>query len=55
MENDKVTIDVFDLEYLILMAYGYVDDELGGMTSGTAHAQRVRELINKYNVKIDII
>ena len=55
MEQDKIIIDSADLEYLILMAYGYVDDELGGMASGTAHAQRVRELINKYNVKIDII
>ena len=53
MNKDEIIVDLFDLEYLVLMAYGYVDDELGGMGSATAHASRVREIINKYDVKID--
>lgn len=55
MSKDKIIVDLFDLEYLVLMAYGYVDDSLGGMESGTAHAMQVREIINKYDVKISII
>ena len=55
MSKDKIIVDLFDLEYLVLMAYGYVDDELGDMESGTAHAMQVREIINKYDVKISII
>ena len=55
MDKDKIIIDLVDLEYLVLMAYGYIDDELGGMESGTAHAMQVREIINKYDVKISII
>ena len=54
MNKDKIAVDLADLEYLVSLAYGYVDDELGGMESANAHASRVREIINKYNVKIDI-
>ena len=55
MNKDEIIIDLADFEYLVSMAYGYVDDELGGMESGTAHAMQVREIINKYDVKISII
>ena len=51
MDKDKIVIDLVDLEYLVSMAYGYVDDELGGMESTTENATRVREIINKYDVK----
>jgi hypothetical protein len=35
------------------MAYGYVDDELGGMESNTVNAIKVSNIIKKYNMKIN--
>ena len=51
MNKDEIIIDLADFEYLVSMAYGYVDDELGGMESTTENATRVKEIINKYDVK----
>lgn len=50
-QKESMLVDIRDLEYLISMVYGYIDDELGGMESNTKHANRVREIMRKYNVK----
>ncbi len=45
-------IELEDLQYLIDMAYGYIDDDLGGMDRENSHSIRLRSIMAKYNIAI---
>ena len=50
-QNEVIPIDIRDLKYLISMTYGYVDDESRGVKSNTKHADNIRKIMNRYNIK----
>lgn len=52
---DKIQVEINDLQYLVDMCYGYIDDELGGMDDDNEHALRLKEILTKYKIKISPI
>lgn len=46
--NNKILVDKDDLEYLIGMAYGYIDDELGGMDEDGENQVKLKNIMIKY-------
>jgi len=47
----KLKVDNEDLQYLIDMCYGYIDDELGGMDGNSEHVTKLNDILSKYNIK----
>jgi len=48
--NQCVAIIQTDLLYLLTLAYGYIDDELGGMGQDTTDTKRIKSIMSTYNI-----